>query len=170
MNASTSAVTTEMMDLDHHLSALLESMSLKGSWNVVAGNKPNELYVPARGLNAFISDMPLMEDTPYQPNPQCSRPIVNVPAPSGCALLRQILEQLSSDRFPTTGGDYLETIFTHREVFRAFPQGHRECAVSFSDLANYLERREWRADRDSDAEAVAAFRHEAWVIANATAW
>ncbi len=118
----------------------------------------------------YLHSMTLTLTINLKPNPQCSRPIVNVPAPSGCALLRQILEQLSSDRFPTTGGDYLETIFTHREVFRAFPQGHRECAVSFSDLANYLERREWRADRDSDAEAVAAFRHEAWVIANATAW
>lgn len=39
----------------------------------MAKNKPNELYLPARGLNAFISDMPLMEDTPYQA--RCPSPL-----------------------------------------------------------------------------------------------
>lgn len=78
--------------------------------------------------------------------------------------------QLTSDRFPTTGGEYLEAIFTHREVFSAFPQGHRECAIAFSSLASSLESRDWRADREGDAEAVAAFRHEAWALANMCPW
>jgi hypothetical protein len=71
------------------------------------------------------------------------------------------------DEFQTTGGEYVETIFTHREIFAVHPVAHRDCARSFSDIASVLERRAWRADRDSDTEAVAAFRYEAWVIANA---
>ncbi|KAJ3016967.1 hypothetical protein NUW54_g695 [Trametes sanguinea] len=30
--------------------------------------------------------------------------------------------------YATTGGDYLEAIFTHREAFYAYPPGHRGCA------------------------------------------
>ena len=52
----------------------------------------------------------------------------------------------------------------------AYPQAHRDCALAFSDLADHLERREWRADREGDAEAVAAFRHEAAVVAHAVPW
>jgi len=83
--------------------------------------------------------------------------------PSGCALLQQI--QSSIDRYPTTGGEYLEAIFMHRSLCAAFPQGHRSCAICFSDIAYELEKRAWRADRDADTEAVTAFRHEAWMIA-----
>lgn len=99
-----------------------------------------------------------------KPNPPKPKPTES--APCGCGLLQAIHAQLTSDRFPTTGGDYLEAIFTHREVFHAFPQGHRGCAVAFTDIASCLEKRAWRADRDADYEAVAAFRNEAWVIAN----
>ncbi|KIK67527.1 hypothetical protein GYMLUDRAFT_876025 [Collybiopsis luxurians FD-317 M1] len=81
----------------------------------------------------------------------------------GCAYLRAIQAQLES--YPTTGGEYLEAIFTHREIFSSYPEGHRDCARGFSDLAYMLEHRAWRADRDADTEAVAAFRHEAWTIA-----
>lgn len=83
--------------------------------------------------------------------------------PSGCGLLQQI--QASIDHYPTTGGDYLEAIFMHRALYAAFPQGHRLCAICFSDIAYELEKRAWRADRDADTEAVSAFRHEAWMIA-----
>ena len=103
-----------------------------------------------------------------KPSPPKPRPTAS--APTGCELLQAIRAQLTSDRFPTTGGEYLEAIFTHREVFHAFPPGHRDCAVGFSDLASCLEKRSWRADRDADYEAVAAFRHEAWVIANMGIW
>lgn len=73
---------------------------------------------------------------------------------------------MRSGLFPTTGGEYLEAIFTHREAISAFPQAHKECAIAFSDLAEELAERDSRADRDGDPEAVAAFRHEAWVIAS----
>ena len=83
---------------------------------------------------------------------------------TGCAYLQAVQAQL--EWFPTTGGEYLEAIFTHREVFRAHPSAHRSCARGFSDLAKALEARPCRADRDSDAEAAIAFHHEAWVIAS----
>jgi len=82
----------------------------------------------------------------------------------GCAYLQAVQAQL--EWFPTTGGEYLEAIFTHREVFYAHPPAHRNCARGFSDLAKSLEARPFRADRDSDAEAAAVFYHEAQVIAS----
>lgn len=90
---------------------------------------------------------------------------------SGCGLLQAIQEQLSSGLYPTTGGAYLELIFIHREILYACPQLHRDCAMGFCDLAQFLEHRDWRADREGDAEAVAAFRHEAGLVAHvASAW
>lgn len=112
--------------------------------------------------------MTLTFSSTLKPNPPKPRPTES--APCGCELLRAIRAQLTSDHFPTTGGEYLEAIFTHREVFHALPQRHRDCAVAFSDLASCLEKRGWRPDRDADYEAVAAFRHEAWVIANMKIW
>ncbi|KAJ7024024.1 hypothetical protein C8F04DRAFT_1132662 [Mycena alexandri] len=82
----------------------------------------------------------------------------------GCAYLQAIQSQLAS--FPTTGGEYIESIFTHRQIFFAYPGGHRCCAKAFSDLACSLQRREWRADRDADMEAVSAFNYEAQFIAS----
>ncbi|KAF5355571.1 hypothetical protein D9758_006345 [Tetrapyrgos nigripes] len=82
----------------------------------------------------------------------------------GCAYLQAIQSQM--DAYQTTGGDYLEAIFTHREILCSFPPAHRECARAFTDIAFALERRAWRADREADTEAVVAFRHEAWMIAN----
>lgn len=81
----------------------------------------------------------------------------------GCAYLRTISSQL--DSFATTSGEYLEAIFTHREIFSAYPGAHPQCARGFSDIAYAMEQRAWRADRDADIEAVNAFRHEAWMIA-----
>ncbi|KAE9400628.1 hypothetical protein BT96DRAFT_919294 [Gymnopus androsaceus JB14] len=80
----------------------------------------------------------------------------------GCAYLQAIQSQM--DSYPTTGGEYLEAIFTHREILSSYPMAHRECARGFSDIAYTLEQRAWRADREADTEAVAAFRHEAWSI------
>ncbi|KAF8070724.1 hypothetical protein FPV67DRAFT_1039363 [Lyophyllum atratum] len=81
----------------------------------------------------------------------------------GCVYLQTIRQQL--DNYVTTGGDYLEAIFTHREIFSSFPGAHHQCARGFSDIACMLEQRAWRADRDADTEAVTAFRLEAWSIA-----
>ncbi|KAJ7502997.1 hypothetical protein B0H11DRAFT_613860 [Mycena galericulata] len=86
------------------------------------------------------------------------------PSYQGCAYLQSIQSQLES--FPTTGGEYIESIFTHRQIFFAFPGGHRCCARAFSDLACSLQRREWRADREADQEAVSAFNYEAEFIAS----
>lgn len=117
---------------------------------------------------------------PYPPAPA-------PPPDCGCAYLQAISEQIASGGYPTTGGDYLETIFTHREALFAYPPAHRACALGFSALARAIEERSWarkdleeaaewhgapsvtimpRPDWDGDNEAVAAFRHEAWVIAN----
>jgi hypothetical protein len=81
----------------------------------------------------------------------------------GCAYLQAIRTQLED--YPTTSGEYLDVILTHREILHSYPAVHHDCARGFSDLACLLEKRPWRSDRDSDIEAVTAFRHEAWVIA-----
>ncbi|KAK0486250.1 hypothetical protein IW261DRAFT_788334 [Armillaria novae-zelandiae] len=86
---------------------------------------------------------------------------------NGCAYLQALQAQL--DSYPTTGGEYLEAIFTHREILACYPGAHQLCAQGFSDLAYALEQRAWRADREADTEAVVAFRHEAWMIAS-TLW
>ena len=83
--------------------------------------------------------------------------------PPPCALLQAIAHQF--EQYATTSGEYLELIFTHREAFSSCPRGHEGCPAGFTALAHALERRAWRADRDADTEAVAAFRHEAWMTA-----
>ncbi|KAG7449726.1 uncharacterized protein BT62DRAFT_603481 [Guyanagaster necrorhizus] len=83
---------------------------------------------------------------------------------NGCAYLQALQMQL--DNYPTTGGEYLEAIFTHREILCAYPVAHQLCAQGFSDIAYALEQRAWRADREADTEAIVAFRHEAWMIAS----
>ncbi|KAJ6491832.1 hypothetical protein C8R47DRAFT_442632 [Mycena vitilis] len=86
------------------------------------------------------------------------------PPYQGCAYLQAIQSQL--ENFHTTGGEYIESIFTHRQIFFAFPGGHRCCARAFSDLACSLQQRDWRADRESDMEAATAFHYEAQFIAS----
>jgi hypothetical protein len=85
-----------------------------------------------------------------------------------CALLEALTRSYdpdAADELQTTCGEYLELIFIHREAFAALPSAHAGCSAGFSSLARALELRAWRADRDADAEAVAAFRHEAWMVA-----
>jgi len=65
--------------------------------------------------------------------------------------------------FQTTNGAYLDTILTHRSLLSAFPPGHRGCAVALQEIARAVELRAWQADRDADAEAVAALRQEAFL-------
>ncbi|PPQ87461.1 hypothetical protein CVT25_008197 [Psilocybe cyanescens] len=85
----------------------------------------------------------------------------------GCAYLQVVRSQMED--YPTTNGEYLDAIFTHREILYSYPAGHYECARAFSEIAYMLEKRAWRADREADIEAVTAFRHEAWVIASSLA-
>lgn len=66
--------------------------------------------------------------------------------------------------YPTTGGEYLDAIFTHRDMVYGQPAIHQECARAFSDLATILQKRAWRSDREADPEAVSTFNHEAWVV------
>ncbi|KAG6841411.1 hypothetical protein C0991_011305 [Blastosporella zonata] len=98
--------------------------------------------------------------TPPSPLPSSN---TNTPEYYGCEYLQTMRRQL--DSYATTGGEYLEAIFTHREILSSYPSAHHQCARGFSDIAYMLEQRAWRADRDADAEAVSAFRHEAWQIA-----
>ncbi|EED83442.1 predicted protein [Postia placenta Mad-698-R] len=163
-----------MMEIDMHLTQLLSSMTLNGPW------RPDILLCNLeKGKRRVVADLSSSDsahhactthtDVMSQPNLSGSSnytATVDVQPPCGCALLQGIRDQLLLERYPTTGGEYLEAIFTHREVFFAFPEGHQMCAIGFTDLAKDLETRNARADRDGDGEAAAAFRHEAWVIAS----
>ena len=82
--------------------------------------------------------------------------------PFGCPLLLSIHYHIEA--YPTTGGAYLDTIFTHRALLHASPREHEGCARALSDLAKKIDDREWRADRDSDQEAVIAFLLEAMTV------
>jgi len=71
----------------------------------------------------------------------------------------------------TTNGAYLETLLTHRALLGAFPPGHAGCGDALREIAREVEVRawrawdgEWRPDWDGDAEAVAAFRQEAYLV------
>ncbi|KIK97965.1 hypothetical protein PAXRUDRAFT_135174 [Paxillus rubicundulus Ve08.2h10] len=68
--------------------------------------------------------------------------------------------------FQTTNGAYLDTILLHRSLLSAFPPAHKGCAATLQEIARALETRTWRADRDSDAEAVVALRQEACLTVN----
>jgi len=142
------------MELD--LCDLLSAMKL--------GCEPQTLKEERVLLSESIENGSVAEDLSPQldVNPTQSRS--NHDEHHGCAYLQAIQAQL--EIYPTTGGDYLEAIFTHREILSAFPEGHRYCARGFNDIAYALEHRAWRADRDADCEAVSAFRYEAWLIAD----
>jgi len=66
--------------------------------------------------------------------------------------------------FQTTNGVYLDTLLLHRSLLAAFPPAHKGCAPVLHEIARAIEVRAWQADRDSDAEAAAALRHEAYII------
>ncbi|TBU58214.1 hypothetical protein BD310DRAFT_493535 [Dichomitus squalens] len=170
------------MEIDAQLCQLLGTLSLTGQARkatYASEEQPQRSQIGFAG-DAVISDYSNSEDSTCQPS--LSR-FANVSAPlppppnCGCAYLQAVHEQIRSGKYGTTSGDYLETIFTHRDALFAFPQGHRSCAAGFTELARDLEQRDsrgqdqsvnggWRPDWDGDHEAVVAFRHEAWVIAN----
>ncbi|KAI0767116.1 hypothetical protein C8Q74DRAFT_932616 [Fomes fomentarius] len=177
--------STAIMEIDAQLCQLLGTMSLDGQGRKTTFVWRKESEEPSMAqtsrkhpiADAAMSDSSDSEDSTYQPSPSASQASssanTGTPYGQGCAYLQAIHDQIRAGGYITTGGDYLETIFTHREALYAYPQGHRMCAVGFSELANDLARRErqhlasgWRPDWDGDSEAVSAFRHEAWVIAN----
>ncbi|KAI0724181.1 hypothetical protein C8Q72DRAFT_786972 [Fomitopsis betulina] len=167
------------MDIDMHLTQLLGNMTIaSGRWggaDIVSGIDKGNRRAPA---DVTAGGTPRHDHVRRVRHRKLESPsessdytkTADAPPPCGCALLQWLREQLEAGKYATTGGDYLEIIFTHREAFHAFPDGHRTCAIGFSDIAADLERREVRPDRESDPEAAAAFRHEAWVVASSGVW
>ncbi|KAJ3828870.1 hypothetical protein F5880DRAFT_737933 [Lentinula raphanica] len=153
--------TTVQEQFSMELCELLQTLSLTGT--KLDRQATDIAYIP-KSINAQ-DDVTMSDDPSYQSDAtesDCSS-ISTKNEPFGCAYLQAIRSQL--DTYPTTGGEYLEAIFTHREILSSYPTAHRDCARGFSDIAYLLEKRAWRADRDADIEAVTAFRHEAWHIA-----
>jgi len=108
--------------------------------------------------------------------PRSAAPTATATAtPAPCAFLDTLTRSYDPDaaadddssevQVQTTCGAYLDLILIHRELFAARPSAHVGCPAAFSALAGALELRAWRADRDADTEAIAAFRHEAWMVA-----
>ncbi|KAK7472400.1 hypothetical protein VKT23_000515 [Stygiomarasmius scandens] len=165
-------------DMNMNLCDLLKALSIgRGSNNGVESSiyihgespKPRDVPVPVQDEPMHMDDdQSHHSDTTSQSsrNDNISSRPTETPATQyhGCAYLKAIQSQM--DSYQTTNGDYLEAIFTHREILCSFPPAHTECARAFSDIAFGLEHRAWRADREADTEAVVAFRHEAWMIAN----
>ncbi|ESK97345.1 hypothetical protein Moror_17776 [Moniliophthora roreri MCA 2997] len=144
---------------DIDICELLRTMSLREQKFDNFGNTTQRVFHPAPVEDELMSD-----GTQSDTASECSSSNTHLRSETyGCAYLKALQAQL--DCYPTTGGEYLEAIFTHREILFAYPSSHQECARAFSDIAFQLEHRAWRADRDADTEAVMAFRHEAWMIA-----
>ncbi|KAJ7125139.1 hypothetical protein C8R44DRAFT_132314 [Mycena epipterygia] len=125
--------------------------------------KPESTRVDVPNLPFTVEDASMPEAQVYHPDETLVYS-PSEPSYQGCAFLQAIQSQL--ENYPTTGGEYIKSIFTHRQIFFAYPGGHRCCARAFSDLACSLQRREWRADREADMEAVNAFHYEAEFIAS----
>jgi len=160
MPAPVNVHSHSISELDVELAALLDSLSLQQ--HKLRASEPE----PA--LPTTVSDIP-MNDAGTSPSvatgPSCSSDAPSSPEP--CAFLQALTHWYDPDaeQVQTTCGEYLELIFIHREAFAARPSAHAGCSAAFGDLARSLELRAWRADRDADTEAVAAFRHEAWMVA-----
>lgn len=145
------------------------------------------------GLDANTEDLAYLSDASESSNSKCSScdphptsdnsrtattiiPTSRLPA---CHFLQSILASLAPESpvlspspypypvastFQTTDGAYVDTILIHRSLQNAFPPGHRGCAVALQEIARALELRAWQAGRDSDADAVAALRQEAFLM------
>lgn len=102
---------------------------------------------------------------PRSPLPACHflQSILASLAPESHVLSPSPYPYPASSHFRTTGGEYLDTILTHRALLSAFPPAHRGCAIALQEIARAVEVRAWRADRESDAEAVATLRQEAFL-------
>jgi len=150
-----------MSELDIELATLLDSLSLQQS--IIRTNEPVS--------KPTVSDIPMNDAENYQVQSgttasSSSSGVQHTPPP--CALLEALTRSYdpdASDVLQTTCGEYLDLIFMHREAFAAQPSAHARCSAGFSALARAMELRAWRADRDADTEAIAAFRHEAWMVA-----
>ncbi|KAJ7647737.1 hypothetical protein FB45DRAFT_207559 [Roridomyces roridus] len=150
-----SSVRLQELSMEIDLCDMLLKMRLRESES--AGANINAPLQPSDS-NMLDAQMYNCNDAPAHPNVAESSPY------QGCAYLQHMQSRLET--FPTTGGEYIESIFTHRQIFFAFPGGHRSCARAYSDLACYLQHRERRADREADQEAATAFNYEAEFIAS----
>src|SRR5258708_8558221 len=74
--------------------------------------------------------------------------------PCGCAYLRAIRHQLEWGTFPSTGGEYLDTIFIRREILVSQPAAHQDCALAFRDLAGILHKRPPSPNRAPHSQAL----------------
>ncbi|TDL17585.1 hypothetical protein BD410DRAFT_843510 [Rickenella mellea] len=81
----------------------------------------------------------------------------------GCALLQSLHAHLPLTPAKSSSL-FLESIFTHRESFVAFPAGHRGCAAAFTELAFILERRAQETGSDGDLDTAIALHGEAWLV------
>lgn len=150
-------VMHEDLPLEMNLCSLLQNMKLD-----FPQDEKSAVGLPiiaiAEQSAADIADDVIPDETSYHSDGEsCSSSSLgsdynNLDEDIGCAYLQSLKSQLSL--FETTGGGYLETIFTHREISMAYPAGHTQCARAFSDIAYALEQRAWRADREADTEAV----------------
>ncbi|KAL0955884.1 hypothetical protein HGRIS_002082 [Hohenbuehelia grisea] len=149
------------MPLEMDLCQLLDSMKIVEQQAKQDASKDHQVPLSP------TSDISMCEDLSSQSDAESESSNTNPSSSTaglyGCAYLQAIQAQM--DSFPEAGSVYLDTIFTHREVFLAYPQAHPECSRGFSDMAYALEQRAWREEREAANDAVAAFRHEAWVIA-----
>ncbi|CCM06465.1 uncharacterized protein FIBRA_08730 [Fibroporia radiculosa] len=181
-------------DVEVHLIQLLGSMRLEGGWDKPSSvSSPTSIKIstsingtaeknspridggsPPQDSDTIMSNSIDTEDLHYQhPHGHPAASVnenENARPPCGCALVQALRGLIRAGTYPATSGEYLEAIFTHREAFYAFPQGHRTCAIGFSDLAVDLERRQYVVKADVDEVAATAFRHEAWVIASSSRW
>ncbi|KAF9222483.1 hypothetical protein BS17DRAFT_192072 [Gyrodon lividus] len=116
------------------------------------------------------TDTPPMSSMAVQPSslPACHflQSILASLAPESPVLSPSPYPYPIASPFQTTNGAYLDTILLHRSLLNAFPPAHKGCAVTLQEIARALELRAWRADRDSDPEAVSALRQEAYLTAN----
>ncbi|KII95671.1 hypothetical protein PLICRDRAFT_26060 [Plicaturopsis crispa FD-325 SS-3] len=161
--------TTATCTIEHEhavdLSDLLQTLTLEGRW--VSGSEKGENVDSIKAMpETTLEDASMEDDTNSQHQSDTSESSSSnstADIPNGCAMLQAVRAQL--DEYTTTGGEYFDVIFMHRDCFAAYPPAHRTCAIAYTDIARAMEQRAWRADRDADTEAVTAFRYEAWMIA-----
>ncbi|KAG9312207.1 hypothetical protein JVU11DRAFT_7505 [Chiua virens] len=134
--------------------------------------------------SASSSSKSSCSDHPHTDSPPTSSIALSSPGPSplpACHFLQSILASLAPDSpalspspypypaanaFQTTNGAYLDTLLLHRSLLAAFPPAHKGCPATLLEIARAIEVRAWQADRDSDAEAVAALRQEAYIVSH----
>ncbi|KAG2032611.1 hypothetical protein BDR03DRAFT_935917 [Suillus americanus] len=167
------------------LCELLQTLTLSKGKTKAPEDDPTVSVVPY-ALQRASEDAANTEDPAYHSSscdattnhlPTSSIIVPRSPLPA-CHFLQSILASLApeshvlspspypypaSSHFRTTGGEYLDTILTHRALLSAFPPAHKGCAIALQEIARAVEVRAWRADRESDAEAVATLRQEAYL-------